>query len=202
MNIKNSMLLANMMSGSKSKGTINGTIFGTPTISDDFIISDMTFEQSGLKFVFPVATNFRMRIKFKVTNIGSSSIISAGPGADQKNFRFSLGGDGAPSNTINFLVAGTGGQWGWATYPQNNTGVKYTVANEWWWVEFGYDGTKFFIDKSLDGTTFTNVWTLTRNSTLNLSWGTEIISGDSNLYVDLKECKLWEDGNLVWQGVI
>lgn len=188
--------------GGGSGGTINGTIFGTPTISNDFIISDMTFEQNGLKFAFPQATNFRMRIKFKVTNTGPSGIFSAGPGGDQKNFRFSLGGDGAPSNTINFLCAGTGGSFGWATYPQNNTGVTYTVANEWWWVEFGYDGTKFFIDKSLDGTTFTNVWTLTKNSTLNLSFGTEIISGDSNLYVDLKECKLWEDGNLVWQGVI
>ena len=188
--------------GGGSGGTINGTILGTPTISDDFIISDMAFESSGLKFVLPVATNFRMRIKFKVTNTGPSAIFSAGPGADQKNFRFSLGGDGTPSNTINFLCAGTGGSFGWATYPNNNTGVTYTVANEWWWVEFGYDGTKFFIDKSLDGTTFTNVWTLTRNSTLNLSLGTEIISGDSNLYVDLKECKLWEDGNLVWQGVI
>ena len=114
MDLKNSMLLANMMSRKGGgSGTLNAEIVGTPTISDDWILSN--FDNSNYLKFNPANPNndvFEIRAKFRIADLTKKGcIFMCSP--DQKGIKLTYGGDGAGQNGLSFLVTdGSGASWG------------------------------------------------------------------------------------------
>ncbi len=78
------------------------------------------------------------------------------------------------------------------------TGVKQ-------YIKCGWTGTEYYIDRSLDGETYTRVYTkssTTSMGTTTFKFGASRSNGQPlNGTVDLNDCKLYHDGTLIWEGV-
>lgn len=209
MDIKNSMLFINLMSGNKSQGTLNAEIVGTPTISDDFILSN-TDESNYLKFhpANPVGKKAVFTSKFRIADRYKTAwIFMCSP--DQKGAKVAYGDDGAglPGGLSCLITDSLGSSWGnsQASY-QYHMGYTYMAENQWMWIrfEFGIEYIKFYT--SIDGET----WTEQKNVTISgLSNGAnfqnltyEQIGGkNETLEIDLKETKYYIDDVLSWEAV-
>lgn len=207
--IGNTNAKINISSGAKA---LNIAVVGNPTISDDFIVSGFT-ENDYLVYPQPTPKTYsvgivgsratwKVKMKFRFTQLVSGGNSITDSPIDQTNFRFSLN----DSHKIQFLVA-----WmGWinsGSESDYNTDVEYTTPNEWWWIEAGYDSDGYlYINRSLDGENFTNVWkTSGTYNVSSFSWidNPQIIGFSSSTYLefDLKEFKFYSNDLLTYTGV-
>lgn len=189
--------------GSAVVETLNITKVGSPVIADDFIVSGFSANNY---LSFPIVSpngnkTWKIRIKFRFTQLSDTNIIDAP--SDQKNFRLGVGTNGLPSKELSCLFSNGNN---WINSGNFDLGVKYETANEWWWLEIGYDSTtsKLFVNKSLDGETFSNLWEYSISS--SFTWNEiEEIGKDNNatyLEFDLKELKQYIGDVVVYQGTI
>lgn len=199
-------------------GTIGGAkalniaVVGNPTISDDFIVSGFS-ENDYLAYPQPNPrlysvgivgdrATWKIKMKFRFTQLVSGGNSITDSPVDQTHFRFRLN----DSHKIQFLVS-AGGWINSGSESDYNTDVEYTTPNEWWWIEAGYDSDgHLYINKSLDGENFSNVWkTSGTYNVSNFNWLTEpqIIGFSSSTYLefDLKEFKFYSNDLLVYAGV-
>ena len=185
------------------KRTLNATIVGSPTISSDFIASG--FSASNY-LSFPIVSpngnkSWKVRIKFRFTQLSDTTIMDAP--SDQENFRLGVGTNGLQSNELNCLFSDGGG---WLNSGDYDLGIKYENANEWWWLELGYNATseKLFVNKSLDGETFSNIWETSGYWGFNWEEVEEIGKDANSTYLefDLKELKQYIGDIVVYQGTI
>lgn len=210
-----SQTLLNKNQIAQSQGTLNAEIVGTPTISDDFILSN--FDNSNyLKFV-PTSPNnnvFEIRVKFRIADLTKKGcIFMCSP--DQKGIKLTYGGDGAGQNGLSFLVTdGSGASWGNAAEGYRATNV-YTVANQWMWIKLGTlideNNNRFvYLEISTDGTNYTRIKQVFcfngAGNFANLTYeqiGTNdgSMTAPNSMEIDLKEVKFYINGTLSWEAV-
>lgn len=207
-----SKLLSMMMSSSSGVGTLNAEIVGTPTISDDWILSN--FDSSNyLKFVPTTSnlTDFTFTTKFKVSDLSKEGhIFQCVP--DQSGINFGYATDGSGTNGLSVLVTDHSNTSYWGNAINGTTGYRisnaYTVANQWMWIKIEVtNGQDIKVYSSTDGTTYTKIHDVTA------IYGTgnfgqlqyEIIGGNeaisTGIEIDLKEVKMYVDGTLFWEAV-
>lgn len=194
----------------QSQGTLNAEIVGTPTISDDFILSDFD-NNNYLKFNPATPTNAKCKFtcKFRVTDLTKKGcIFMCTP--DQKGFKFTYGEDGVGQYGFSCLFTDSNGtQWansnGTSRYYISNV---YTTANQWVWVTIEIlTNTNFLVSLSTDGENYTQIkdgwtWYNTPPNFSNLTYE-QIGTGDSGngIEIDLKEVKYYIDDVLSWEAV-
>ena len=208
-----SQTLLNKNQIASSSGTLNAEIVGTPTISDDFILSN--FDNSNyLKFnpANPSGDTFTFVTKFKVGDLTKKGLLFMCQ-PDKTGLRISYGDDGSGQGGISFLLTDqTGNRW------TNDNGQSrflifnvYTVANQWMWLKLFCDRndnrSNMQVDISTDGETWTNVkmgysWNDLPTTFPYLTYE-QIGVGDSNntIEIDLKEVKYYIDNVLSWEAV-
>lgn len=102
-----------------------------------------------------------------------------------------------------YIYIGTGGSsWDIANgdrqYIVTQTGVKQ-------YIRCGWTGTEYYIDRSLDGETYTRVYTKSSTTSMGTTTFKFGVSRSNaaplNGTVDLNDCKLYHDGILIWEGV-
>ena len=195
-------------------GTIGGAkalniaVVGNPTISDDFILSGCS-ENDYLvhppieprKYSAVINTSIaswkvKMKFRFAQLDSGGNGIITGY--IDQQGFRIRTDSN----NKLNFLVAANGS---WINANDYETNVEYTTPNEWWWLEAGMDSDgHLYINRSLDGENFTNVWKGSyAHSPGYYSWFYLQTIGENSphLEFDLKEYKFYIADILTYTGV-
>ena len=204
-----SQTLLNKNQIAQSQGTLNAEIVGTPTISDDFILSN-TDESNYLKFhpANPVGKKAVFTSKFRIADRNKTAwIFMCSP--DAKGVKVAYGDDGAglPGGLSCLITDGSGNTWAnsQGAY-QYQMGYAYMAENQWMWIKFeiGIGYLKFYT--SIDGET----WTEQKNVTISgLSNGAnfqnltyEQIGGkNETLEIDLKETKYYIDDVLSWEAV-
>lgn len=191
---------------------LNIAVVGNPTISDDFIVSG--FSQNDY-LVYPQPSprtysvgitgsraTWKVKMKFRFTQLVSGGNSITDSPVDQDHFRFGLNS----SHKLQFLVAANG----WINAGGDSdyqTDVEYTTMNEWWWIEAGYDSDgHLYINRSLDGENFTNVWK--NNNVYDVSsfdwrYYPQVIGFSSSTYLefDLKEFKFYSGDILTYSAV-
>ena len=207
-----SQTLLNKNQIAQSQGTLNAEIVGTPTISDDFILSN--FDSSNyLKFVPTTSnlTDFTFTTKFKVSDLSKEGhIFQCVP--DQSGINFGYATDGSGTNGLSVLVTDHSNTSYWGNAINGTTGYRisnaYTVANQWMWIKIEVtNGQDIKVYSSTDGTTYTKIHDVTA------IYGTgnfgqlqyEIIGGNetisTGIEIDLKEVKMYVSGTLFWEAV-
>lgn len=200
---------------SGGSGTLNAEIVGTPTISDDFILSN--FDDSNyLKFVptSPNGKKYTWTMKFKVGTLSKSGYLyQESPSNSGIKLGYNTNSAGAQGIAILIAKGNSASSW-WNTGSSSWYQAKtvYTTADQWMWVRVEYslntstnrDGMKLRL--STDGTTFTDAISMeqTPNEITFARLDYEIIgAGDSSntIEIDLKECKYYIDDVLSWEAV-
>ena len=213
-----SQTLLNKNQIAQSQGTLNAEIVGTPTISDDFILSN--FDSSNYLKFNPTSPNnnaFEIRAKFRIADLTKKGcIFMCSP--DQTGIKLTYGGDGVGQYGLSFLVTTgvTGTSWGntGGTSEYQATNV-YTVANQWMWVKLGtlIDGNNnryVYLEISTDGTNYTRIKQVFcfngAGNFANLTYeqiGTNdgSMTAPNSMEIDLKEVKFYINGTLSWEAV-
>ena len=205
-----SQTLLNKNQIAQSQGTLNAEMIGTPTISDDWILSN-TDESNYLKFhpENPVGKKALFTSKFRIADRNTKAwIFMCSP--DAKGAKVAYGDDGAglPGGLSCLITDSSGSSWGnTQASGQYQMSYVYTVDNQWMWIrfEFGIEYVKFYT--SIDGETWTEQ--KNRNDITPLSNGAnfqnltyEQIGGkNETLEIDLKETKYYIDDVLSWEAV-
>ena len=204
-----SQTLLNKNQIAQSQGTLNAEIVGTPTISDDWILSN-TDSSNYLKIhpANPVGKKALFTSKFRIADRSSIGwIFMCSP--DQTGIKVAYGDDsaGLPGGLSCLASNSSGSSWGNSQYLyQWAMDYSYMIENQWMWIKFevGIGYLKFYT--SIDGET----WTERKNiETTNLSNGAnfqnltyEQIGGkNQTLEIDLKETKYYIDDVLSWEAV-
>lgn len=100
------------------------------------------------------------------------------------------------------FIGNGGNSWNIAT---NDTVSVITQTGVKQYIRCGWTGTEYYIDRSLDGETYTRVYT--KSSTTSMGTTTfKFGASRSNIQpldgtVNLNDCKLYHDGVLIWEGV-
>lgn len=206
-----SQTLLNKNQIAQSQGTLNAEIVGTPTISDDFILSN-TDESNYLKFhpANPYQKNWVLTTKFRVADLTKKGcLFMCSP--DQTGIKLSYGEDGSGQYGMSAIVTdGTGNTW-WNLIGGYTASNVYTTANQWMWVKVTFtinpqtQQEDMVLYTSTDGENYTEKL---RNSFfyganfVNLSYE-QVGTGDSNntIEIDLKETKYYIDDVLSWEAV-
>lgn len=210
-----SQTLLNKNQIAQSQGTLNAEIVGTPTISDDFILSN--FDSSNYLKFNPTSPNnnaFEIRVKFRIADLTKKGcMFMCNP--DQRGIKLTYGGDGAGQNGLSFLVTDSSGtSWGNTAEGYQATNV-YTVANQWMWVKLGtlIDGNNnwyVYLEISTDGTNYTRIKQAFcfngAGNFANLTYeqiGTNdgSMTAPNSMEIDLKEVKFYINGTLSWEAV-
>lgn len=210
-----SKLLSMMMSSNGGgSGTLNAEIVGTPTISDDFILSN--FDDSNyLKFVptSPNGKSYSFKTKFRVGDLTKKGcLFMCQP--DQSAFKLSYGEDGSGQSGMSVLLVNNDGTQ-WANV-RNESDYRlanvYTVANQWLWAKvdvINQNNGIYNVSISTDGTNYTVIKEGTIFWLSNMGFDfpqlsyEQVGTGDSNntIEIDLKETKYYIDDVLSWEAV-
>lgn len=197
--------------GGSSSGILNAEIVGTPTISDDFILSN--FDDSNyLKFnpenpyYGEEVKDYTIVTKFKVADLTKSGcLFMCSP--DQKGFKISYGEDGSGQGGMSFLVTDRyGDSWANTSYLAYIVSNIYTTANQWIWVKAEIKQTNIYVYTSLDGINYTEKYNgyfyYSASNFVNLSYE-QVGTGNNNntIEIDLKETKYYIDDVLSWEAV-
>lgn len=197
-------------------GTLNATVVGNPTISNDFIVSDLD-NNNYLSFnlVNPNKKAWEICFKFKLSGIPvsgrNSNIIISSPSDQSAQIGLIVYVDhinySTPTLRMNVQTDPVGTWGGYTVF--NFTNIQYTVANEWWWMKVGWTGAQYYMSKSLDGENFnTEAFSNSYNQTVftqdieNIGASGLISQGTNLVIVDMKEFEQTIEGVIVWQGVI
>ena len=199
--------------GGSSSGILNAEIVGTPTISDDFILSNAD-DSNYLLFVPPSPTNQKITIqtKFRISDLTKKGcLFMCAP--DKSGFKISYNDDGAGQGGISFLIGGRINWWNSSQASYYTFPNVYTTANQWVWIKVVVYGVvesgnnNYEVYKSTNGTT----WKLIKGVSADFgdypqfgsSFYEQIGTGDSNntIEIDLKECKYYLDDVLSWKAV-
>lgn len=196
----------------QSQGTLNAEIVGTPTISDDFILSNFD-DNNYLKFnpANPYLDgesykDYTIVTKFKVADLTKNGcLFLCNP--DQKGFKISYGGDGSGQGGMSFLVTDkNGNSWANTSYYAYIVSNIYTTANQWVWVKVEIKQAYIYVYTSLDGINYTEKYNqyfyYVASNFVNLSYE-QVGAGDSNntIEIDLKETKYYIEDVLSWEAV-
>lgn len=215
MDLRSYMLLANMMSSSGGSGTLNAEIVGTPTISDDFILSN--FDSSNyLKFKpeNPYQKDWTFITKFRVADLTKSGcILLCEP--DQTGIKLTYNGDGSGQGGMSLIITdGSGSSW-WDLLGGYTVSNVYTVANQWMWAKVTFtispqtQQADMVLYTSTDGENYTEKLRhafYNGANFVNLSYeqlGTNdfTMSSPNTMEIDLKETKYYIDGVSSWEAV-
>ena len=206
-----SQTLLNKNQIAQSQGTLNAEIVGTPTISDDFILSN--FDNSNyLKFhpENPYQKNWVLTTKFRVADLTKKGcLFMCSP--DQTGIKLSYGEDGSGQYGMSAIVTdGTGNTW-WNLIGGYIVPNVYTTANQWMWVKVTFtinpqtQQEDLVLYTSTDGENYTQKKVnsfFSGANIVNLSYE-QVGTGDSNntIEIDLKETKYYIEDVLSWEAV-
>lgn len=207
-----SQTLLNKNQIAQSQGTLNAEIVGTPTISDDFILSN--FDNSNyLKFnpANPYQKNWTITTKFRVADLTKKGcLFMCSP--DQKGIKLSYGDDGSGQSGMSLIITDSSGSSWWNLIGGYTASNVYTTANQWLWVKVTFtidaqppNQADLVLLTSTDGENYTEKLRNTYfngANLVNLSYE-QVGTGDSNntIEIDLKETKYYIDDVLSWEAV-
>jgi hypothetical protein len=179
----------------------NFTTTGSPTIRADGIVSGFSrYNYISLPKIFnPGASTWEQQIKFTT---GSSLSYQyqrlTGAPTDMKS------GANIVIQTDKLGIWLTSTNSSWNIYTGDNPSASILQTNTTYWVKLIFDGSKYVLSYSTDGTNFTDVITANSStaitSTQAMSFGTG--SGNYPFYgsIDLSESYINVDGSLWWKG--
>lgn len=199
--------------------TLNATIIGNPTISDDFIVSGFNISNY---LTFPLndynlpnnTTYWELTTKIKIGDggLGISEQKIFDCATDQKNIRFGYNCDGAGYG-FGCLFAG---ETGWVNGGQHKASNTYSTANVWMYCKLGFAENdypfsqetypNYYLRLSTDSTNWNRVIYARVATKVDFSMIERIGYYGSNnisyLSIDMKETYLKVNNQIVWQGVI
>lgn len=194
------------------KVLINVSQVNNPTISDDGVVSDF----AAAKYVYcsdntiVFTSPWRLTVKFTTgSSVTSATNNVVGCNVDTYGIRLGWGTDG-----LFFFLVSDPVNGGWITTTEQK-GTYVVQPNTTYWYRIGWDGSNYYGQYSLDGTTFTN--DISYASTTTPTYNTYPFrlgnNGASSSYpmtgsIDLKECKMETSSqffpdawNTVWSGI-
>jgi len=179
----------------------NFTTTGSPTINADGIVSGFSrYNYISLPKIFnPGASTWEQQIKFTT---GSSLSYQyqrlTGAPTDMKSGANIV----IQYDKLGIWLTSTNSSWN--IYTGDNPSASILQTNTTYWVKLIFDGSKYVLSYSTDGTNFTDVITANSStavtSTQAMSFGAG--SGSSPFYgsIDLSESYINIDGSLWWKG--
>lgn len=217
MDIKNSMLLANMMSGNQSKGTLNATVVGNPTITDDFIVSGFSFSGgtsslTGDYLMADLGQDYRTEHGILFEFVIKIKIYSFPAGQYTYNYAFGSKNDSTDG------ASGGVKYGGYLCFDTSSAGyISNENLNKWVWAKYtnfyanSWSGTgNLKVVYSYNGVDFTygsgdfGMGYLYRHCSIgrylrNVNYGSQFAFDGE---IDMKETYLKIGDEIVWQGVI
>lgn len=205
-----SQTLLNKNQIAQSQGTLNVTIVGNPTISNDYILSDCSgadYLSIYLGDYIPYNTS-NWKICFKIKFLSQKYLLAFDCIQDLTSTRIQFFNTDLPNN-CGWLV-GAGNSW-------INSGGPYSIdipnlqANIWYYFKFCFDGTSYYIEYGTDGINFSRLQYFNSTYFTSFSNLTRIFIpsrsgvGDATKKVDaqldLKETNIYINNNKVWEAV-
>lgn len=194
----------------KKSSSINVNVVGTPTISNDFIVSNFstTSYVSLPNINIDTTQSWEINLCFTTQNDISTRQKVLGMSAD---YRFATVWFRS-SKLYGEIPSTNGSSWNIAS---ENTGYYTISVNTKYYIKItfnGNNGYKFLV--STDNNSWTTVWTVTSTKKMYnpngygiwLGQDQDSDAGVKNRYlrgtIDLKICNLKSNDNIVWQGVI
>jgi hypothetical protein len=194
------------------KVLVNVSQVNDPTISDDGVVSNFAAAKyvycsdSTIVFTSP----WRLTVKFTTgSSVTSATNNVVGCNVDTHGIRLGWGTDG-----LFFFLVSDPVNGGWITTTEQK-GTYVVQPNTTYWYRIGWDGSNYYGQYSLDGTTFTN--DISYASTTTPTYNTYPFrlgnNGASNSYpmtgsIDLKECKMETPSQFfpdawstIWSGI-
>lgn len=179
----------------------NFTTTGSPTISADGIVSGFSrYNYISLPEIFnPGASTWEQQIKFTTgSSLSYSHQRLTGTPTDMK------GGANIviQSDKLELWLTSTNNSWN--IYTGDYPSASILQTNTTYWVKLIFDGSKYVLSYSTDGTSFTDIITVNNStavtSTQAMSFGAG--SGNSPFYgsIDLSESYINIDGSLWWKA--
>lgn len=182
------------------------TAFGDPTIVNNILTTAAGKGVRSNVALDPGSSAWKVRtaIRFSALPTEFKNLIGGADasGAFAKTFVMQTGRD----KNANLYVSADKSNWGLSNkYTNVDT---FTQANVWYYIETGYDGTKYFTNVYTDGWDGTMVGTIESTSSVHIYGGEYIgfapTTGSTNPFdgdINLAECSLYVDDSLVWKAV-
>lgn len=195
------------------KVLVNVSQVNNPTISDDGVVSDF----AAAKYVYcsdntiVFTSPWRLTVKFTTgSTVTSANNNIVGCNVDTYGIRLGWGS----SDRLFFFLVSDPANGGWITTTEHK-GTYVVQPNTTYWYRIGWDGSNYYGQYSLDGTTFTN--DISYASTTTPTYNTYPFrlgnNGANSSYpmtgsIDLKECKMETPSQFfpdawgtVWSGI-
>ena len=184
----------------------NYQVVGSPTISSDFIASGFATRNVIQTITLtPNTSPWEIRAAFNISQLSgvdANAILGGSQSADKKVPSLEI----FPNGKARIFITYDGSNW-------NTKDSTYVFStNTDYWIKYGYTGSEYYLDYSLDDDNYTRIITLTSstpiyqggyilgigNTLFNSSVTTHYFQGT----IDLKEFKIYVDNNLAYQAVI
>lgn len=182
------------------KENLNATIIGNPTIDNNFIANNFS---SNNKLLIPIQLDptktYEIQVKFKLDSLNSDNKGLIGV-STSGIFMFWVDREnklvfGASNDTLSWDIV-------------NFSGTTTLTADTWYWAKCKFTGTSYEVYLSTDGLN----WSLegNANSSTPANNGNPLTLYLGNMhsanwylkgFMDLKECYIKSNNNIVWQGV-
>jgi len=189
-----------------SAGAVTGyTAFGDPTIVNNVLTAAVNKGVRSNYALEPNNSAWKVRTAIRFSALPSTYLNLIGgadtSGAFAKTFILQTN----TQKVANLYVSADKSNWGLANMYTDTT---FTQTNVWYYIETGYDGTKYFTKVYTDGWNGTLVGSQDATSSVHIYGGEYIgfapTTGTANPFngdIDLAECSLYIDDNLVWKAV-
>ena len=178
---------------------LNTTVIGNPTISDDYIVSNFSASNKlGLPITLDPSQPYEIQIKFKLNYLNDrNGLIGVSTSGIFCVRVFS-------DNTLNFLLGNTINDFNIG----NISGNTVLSSNIDYWTKCVFTGTSYAIYLSTNGINWNLENSINSSTPANNGNPLTLYLGDvhsGNWYLkgsmDLKECYIKSNNNIVWQGV-
>lgn len=204
-----------MMRNKGGGGTLNATVVGNPTISNDFILSNCGYDDYLSIILGNIIPENCMnwKICFKIKFISQKLVLVFDGLNNFYNTRIQFFHPDLPNNCGWLLGGGYVSPWEQWLNTRYSLATSINIPNlnidTWYYLIFGFDGTKYYIDYGTDGTNFTTLTyaslsvptvfntNITKIFIPNRSSTTEKVEAE----LDLKETNIYVNGNKAWEAV-
>ena len=180
---------------------------GSPTISNNILtVESGKFVRSTVALSPASGESWKVRMKLKYNNLPSNFANVVGGAEADGSFAktFVIQNNNATQKQFIMYVSADKSNWSVRNLFGGSSGIS---AGNWYYFEFGYDGTKYYhklYEGGWDGTEketaeFTSSVTIYNGCYVGFGVKSTVNGFDGQ--IDLTECKMYVDDALVWQAV-
>ena len=156
-----SKLLSMIMSksGGSSSGTLNAEIVGTLTNNNGIYSGFSQNNYIKLQTPFVPSNAFEIKIKFKISSLYATNPLFHSCIDLNNSGRYGICLIVGSGGKINYFVSADGSSWLFDMYYDNPLS-----ENTDYWIKFGWSGTEYYCDLSIDGTTYSRIISFSSNT--------------------------------------